>query len=159
MAVSAQRMRNRWYRVLLQASWARGKDLAEGRRMGWVHRPTADSLWNGELFRRGLQALPRRPEWSYQDDAPSFYDPLDAPRVVLPGLADRYRQTWLGAEARVRSLLPSEILKPDRSYLLDAADWATTVQRSRVLGWSHLRSVTPGYSQRTPKRAAGCGER
>ncbi len=118
--------------------------------MGWVHRPTAESLWDGESFWRGLQALPQRPEWSYQDDAPSFYDPLDAPQVVVPGLADRYRQTWLGAEAGVRSLLPSEVLKPDRSYLLEAADWVTTVQRSRGLGWSHLRSVMPGHSQRTP---------
>ncbi len=118
--------------------------------MGWVHRPTAESLWDGESFWRGLQALPQRPEWSYQNDAPSFYDPLDAPQVVVPGLADRYRQTWLGAEAGVRSLLPSEVLKPDRSYLLEAADWVTTVQRSRGLGWSHLRSVMPGHSQRTP---------
>jgi len=145
MEASTQLTRNRWYRLLLQASWARGKDLARIAGGGWEHRPTPASVWNGEQCWRTLQALPQRSNWFYQDDVRSIYDMLDEIQVVVPGLDDRYYRTWLGAEAGVRALLPSEVLVSEQqSYFLHAADWVTTVHRSQA------NSEIPTYAQSTP---------
>lgn len=150
MSLPAQ-LPNGLYRLLLQASWARGKDLAQGAGEGWLRMPTPSSPWNAEVFWRRLQALPTRPSWPYQDDIHRpIYDPLDAPQVVVPGLGERYRQTWLGAEAGVRALWPSEeVLSPGHSYLLQFSDWVTTVQRSCKNRLDTLPSVMPTHTQRT----------
>ncbi len=136
-----------WRRVLLQASWARGKDLAQMPSFERAHPPSPDTLWDGSFWDR-LQALPLRAHWAYQESNVP-YRFLDERHVIIPGLADRYHQTWLGAEAGARMLVANKPCASEHSYLLTAADWPTTVQRARLSHGLTIDRPVPRHTQET----------